>query len=168
MKLKIKELAVLSLLGALMCASDFLMDVLPNVHLIGVLIVATTVVYRKKAIWAIYTYVFTLGLISGFPMWWIPYLYIWAVLWGMALLIPKKLSEWLKPVIYAVVCSLHGFMFGLLYSPSQALMFGLDFKGTLAWIVAGLPFDMIHGVSNLCFGLLIYPIVKILIRTTKQ
>ena len=78
------------------------------------------------------------------------------------MLLPKNIPEKIKPIIYMSVCSLHGFLFGILYAPSQALMFGLDFKGTLAWIVSGLPFDIIHGVSNFLCGMLIYPTVKIL------
>ena len=46
------------MLGALMYASKVAMEVLPNVHLLGVFVVAMTVVYRKKALYPIYTYVF--------------------------------------------------------------------------------------------------------------
>ena len=42
-------------------------------------------------------------------------------------------------------------------------MFGLDFEGTVAWIMAGLPYDAIHGVSNFIAGLiLIIPLISIL------
>ena len=45
----------------------------------------------------------------------------------------------------------------------QAIAFGLDLKGTVAWIVAGLPWDAVHGVSNLIAGLiLIVPLKKVL------
>ena len=162
MKLKLKDIIILSLMGALMAASDFVFDFLPNVHLVGVFIVATTVVYRKWALLSVYVYVFIQGLIGGFALWWIPYLYIWDFLWGAVMLLPKNIPEKIKLIIYMSVCSLHGFLFGILYAPSQALMFGLDFKGTLAWIVSGLPFDIIHGVSNFLCGMLIYPTVKIL------
>lgn len=36
------------MLGALMYASKVAMEVLPNVHLLGVFVVAMTVVYRKR------------------------------------------------------------------------------------------------------------------------
>ena len=36
MKLKLKDIIILSLMGALMAASDFVFDFLPNVHLVGV------------------------------------------------------------------------------------------------------------------------------------
>ena len=74
MKLKLKDILILSLMGALMAASDFVFDFLPYVHLVGVFFVATTVVYRKWALLAVYVYVFIQGLIGGFAVWWIPYL----------------------------------------------------------------------------------------------
>ena len=51
---------------------------------------------------------------------------------------------------------------GVLYAPTQALLYGLNFKSTLAWIAAGLPFDAIHGVSNFFCGALILPLISIL------
>ena len=63
-----------------------------------------------------------------------------------------------------VVCALHGFLFGTLYAPAQALLFGLSFDGMIAWIMAGVPFDMIHGVSNFFCGILIMPMIGILLR----
>lgn len=164
MKISIKETAVFGILIALMYSSKVILDALPNIHLIGVLIVAATVVFRKKALFAIYGFVLLTGLLSGFATWWIPYLYIWTVLWGMVMLIPKKTPKKLLPIVYMAVCSLHGFLYGILYAPSQALIFGLDFNGMLAWILAGLPFDIIHGISNFICGLLIFPIIKILKR----
>ena len=163
MKLSIREIVVFSFLGALMYASKVIMEFAPNVHLIGVFIVAMTVVYRKKALYPIYVFVLITGLLNGFNLWWWPYLYIWTVLWGMAMLIPKHLNKYAAPFVYAGVCSLHGFMYGTLYSPYQALMFHLDLKGTIAWIVAGLPWDMVHGISNLICGLiLIVPLIRLL------
>ena len=163
MKLKLKEAVIFGMLGAVMYASKLIMEVLPNIHLIGVFIVAITVVYRKKALYPIYIFVFLTGLLNGFNMWWIPYLYIWTVLWGATMLLPKKLPPKVAPIIYAIVCSLHGFLYGTIYAPAQALMFGLDFKGMIAWIVAGLPYDAIHGASNFISGLiLIVPIISIL------
>ena len=132
MKLNIKETAVFALLGALMYATKIIMEILPNVHLLGVFIVAITAVYRKKALYPIYIYVFINGLFSGFAMWWIPYLYIWTVLWGAVMLLPKNIPERARPIVYMTVCALHGFLFGTLYAPAQALLFGLDFKGMIA------------------------------------
>ena len=167
MKLNIKEIAVFALLGALMYSTKIIMEVLPNVHLLGVFTVAITAVYRRKALYPIYIYVFINGLFSGFAMWWIPYLYIWAVLWGAVMLLPKNIPTKAKPIVYMTVCALHGFLFGTLYAPAQALLFGLDFKGMIAWIAAGLPWEFVHGVSNFICGTLICPIIAVLKQSEK-
>ena len=163
MKIKLKDIVILAMLAALMCVGDFAMEWLPNVHFVGVLIVVTTAIYRTYALFPIYTYVIIQGIMGGFSVWWVPYLYIWTVLWGAIMLIPKKLSEKVKHVLYILFCALHGFLFGVLYSPMQAIFFGLDLKGTLAWIAAGFYFDAIHGTGNLILGIVfIYPIIKVL------
>jgi len=167
LKLSIREITVFSMLGALMYVSKVVMEAFPNVHLLGVFTIAITLVYRKKALYPIYTYVFLNGLFGGFSVWWIPYLYIWTVLWGATMLLPKNIPSKIKPIVYMILCSLHGFLFGTLYAPAQALMFGLNFEQTVSWIIAGLPYDFIHGVSNFFCGLLIIPIVKALEKAEK-
>ena len=167
MKTNIKEIAVFGMLGALMCISKFIMEPLPNMHLLGVFTVAFTLVYRQKALYPIYIFVLLTGILWGFGLWWIPYLYIWTVLWGAVMLLPKNMPKRIAHIVYVAVCSLHGFLYGILYAPSQALLFGLDFKGMIAWIISGFPFDIIHGISNLCLGILIMPIITVLNKTNK-
>ena len=162
MKLSAREVAVFGMLGAAMYASKLLMEFLPNVHLLGVFVVAITVVYRKKALYPIYLYVLVNGLFAGFALWWAPYLYLWTVLWGAVMLLPRRMPPRVRPLVYMAVCAGHGFLFGTLYAPAQALLFGLDFKGMLAWIVAGLPWDFVHGVSNFFCGVLIVPLISVL------
>ena len=160
MKLTIKEIAVFGMLGALMYASKLALEFLPNVHLLGVFVIALTVVYRKKALYPIYIFVLLIGLFNGFNTWWIPYLYLWTILWGVTMLLPKEMPKKVAPIVYMVVCSAHGFLYGTLYAPFQAIAFGLDLNGMIAWIIAGLPFDMIHGISNFFCGALIVPLIK--------
>ena len=162
MKLTAREIAVFGMLGAVMYASKILMDVFPNIHLLGVFTMAFTLHYRKKALYPIYIYVLILGLFSGFAAWWVPHLYLWTILWGATMLLPRSMPEKVRPVVYMAVCAAHGFLYGVLYAPAQALLFGLSFEGMLAWIAAGLPFDLIHGVSNFIAGALIVPIVSAL------
>ena len=155
-------MAVFAMLGALMYASKMIMEVAPNVHLLGVFTIAFTVVYRKKALYPIYTYVLLNGIFCGFATWWIPYLYLWTVLWGATMLLPKRIPEKIRPLVYMLLCAAHGFLFGTLYAPAQALLYGLSFQKMVAWIISGLPWDFVHGVSNFFCGILIVPIIKIL------
>ncbi|MCI8314615.1 MAG: hypothetical protein HFH74_06180 [Lachnospiraceae bacterium] len=162
MKLSTREIVVFAMLGSVMYASKILMEFAPNIHLLGTFIVAFTVVYRKKALYPIYIYVLLTGMFYGFATWWIPYLYLWTVLWGVVMLLPAKISPKIQPLVYMIICAAHGFLYGTLYAPAQALLYGLSFKGMIAWIIAGFPFDCIHGVSNFFCGILIVPIIKTL------
>lgn len=168
MKLSAKEIAVFGMFGALMYASKLLVEAAPNIHLLGVLTVALTVVYRKKALYPIYTFVFLAGLFAGFATWWIPHLYLWTVLWGAVMLLPQNMPKKIRPIVYMSVCAAHGFLYGTLYAPAQALFFGLDFQGMIAWVLAGLPWDCVHGISNFVCGALIVPIVNIIQRVENQ
>ncbi|MDE7311192.1 MAG: hypothetical protein K2N87_06150 [Eubacterium sp.] len=162
MRLTTRELTVFAMLGAVMYASKIILEFAPNIHLLGVFTISYTVVYRKKALYPIYIYVFLNGLFSGFSAWWVPYLYIWTVLWGIVMLLPRRMPRLIQPAVYMAVCAVHGFLFGTLYAPVQAVMFGLSLKGMIAWIAAGLPWDFLHGVSNFFCGILIVPIITVL------
>ncbi len=161
-KLTVRETAVFAMLGAVMYVSKIIMEFAPNIHLLGVFTIAYTVVYRQKALYPIYIYVILNGLFSGFAAWWIPYLYLWTVLWGIVMLLPQKMPKKIRPLVYMSACAVHGFLFGTLYAPVQAILYGLSLQGTISWIIAGLPWDFLHGVSNFFCGILIVPIITVL------
>ena len=161
-------MVVFAMLGSLMFVSKIIMEALPNIHLLGMLTMTYTVVFRKKALFPIYVYVMLNGLFAGFNLWWVPYLYIWTLLWAATMLLPKKMPKKIKCIVYPLVCCLHGLLYGVLYAPAQALMFGLSFKATLAWIAAGFPFDLIHGVSNLFVGALIVPLSDLIAKLMRK
>ena len=163
-RLTIREMAVFAMFGALMFGSKIAMEALPNIHLLGMFIMTLTIVYRKKALIPLYLYVFLEGLFGGFSLWWVPYLYVWTILWGVTMLLPKKLPTQAACIVYPLVCGLHGLAFGALYAPAQALMFGLSFKAMISWIIAGLPFDALHAAGNLVSGLLILPLSRLLMK----
>lgn len=121
MKLTIQEIAIFGMLGAVMYVSKMIMELIPNVHLLATFIVAFTIVYRQKALYPIYVYVFLNGLFSGFAAWWIPYLYVWTVLWAFVMVLPKKMPRKAEPFVYMAVCAAHGFLFGTLYARRRQL-----------------------------------------------
>lgn len=170
MKTSVKKLAILLMMpmfGAIMFVSKLLMEGLPNIHLLALFIVVLTVVFRAKALIAIYIFVLLTGLIGGFGSWWIPYLYIWALLWLAVMLLPQSMSNKKATIVYATLAALHGILFGVLYAPVNSLVFGMDFKATIAWVIAGLPFDAIHMVGNFLTTLLAVPLINVLIKAVK-
>ncbi len=158
----LRHLVLFALFGTLMFLSDLLLEALPNIHLVGVLIVVFTRVYRTKALIPLYVYVFLTGLFYGFGLWWIPYLYVWVPLWGATMLVPKNLSDKKAYFVFPLVAAAYGLSFGVLYAPAQAILFGLSFERMLFWIGAGLYFDLIHAAGNLVLGTLIVPLSRLL------
>ena len=162
------ELTLFPMLGVIMFCSKLLMEALPNIHLVGMLTVLYTVVFRSRALIPVYIYVFLTGLYMGFDVWWIPNLYIWTVLWAITMILPKNMPRAAAIVVYSIICGLHGFLYGTLYAPAQALFFGLNFEQTVAWIIAGIPFDILHGVGNTIFGCFVYPLAEIIKKIMKK
>lgn len=166
--LSTREMAIFAMLGAIMYLSKLFLEWAPNLHLLGMMIMSFTLVYREKALIPLYVYVLLEGIFAGFAMWWVPYLYVWTVLWGVTMLLPRDLPKKAAFPVYMLVCGLHGLCFGVLYAPVQALFFGLNFRATLAWIAAGLPFDALHALGNLAAGVLILPLSQLLRRMEAQ
>lgn len=155
-------MVVFSMFGAMMFSSKIIMEALPNIHLIGMFIMVLTLVYRRRALIPIYIFVILTGLIFGFSPWWIPYIYVWTVLWGATMLLPKKMPDIIAGFVYPIVCSLHGLAFGILYAPSQALIYGYTYQQMIAWIAAGFYFDLLQSAGNLAAGILVLPLTKLL------
>ena len=159
------RLVLYAMLGALMFVSKEAVEFLPNIHPAGLFILAFTAVYGWGALVPIYIFVILCGIFDGFGTWWVMYLYVWAVLWGVGMLIPKKLylSKW-GYFVFPVVNGLYGLSFGVLCAPWEALVRGFDFKQTMVWISAGMPFDLYHLLGNFAAGFLVVPLVLLLTK----
>ena len=162
------ELALFGMLGALMFVLKVVMAPLPNIHPVGVLLMTYTVVFRRKALVPLYVYVFLELFESGLSPYWVPNLYVWAVLWAATMLLPKRMPPAVAAPVYMVVCGLHGLCYGTLWAPAHALLFHLDVRGMLAWIAAGFPFDVTHAIGNFLLGSLILPLSLALKKAVKQ
>lgn len=162
MKFRLRDLAVLALLtlfGVIMFISKMLMEFLPNIHLIAMFITLFTVLFRAKALIPIYIFVFLTGFYGGFALWWVPYLYVWTVLWAVVMILPKNMKRTTATIVYIIVTGLHGMFYGILYAPFQAFAFGLDFRGMVAWVISGLPFDLVQCIGNTISATLVMPLV---------
>ncbi|MBQ0010029.1 MAG: hypothetical protein KBS76_02865 [Ruminococcus sp.] len=165
---RLREMAVFAMLGTLMFLSKQLLEFLPNIHMLALFTCVYTLVYRIKALIPLYIFVFLEGVIAGFNLWWIPYLYIWTVLWGAFMLFPKTLPARRAAILCPIVCALHGMLYGTLYAPMQAVMFGYSFHTTLVWIATGLPWDAVQAAGNLVMGTLAVPLILVLERLEKK
>ena len=159
-----RDLTVFALLGALLFAGDIAFEGLPNLHPVATLTIAYTIVYRWRALIPLYIYVFLTGLSWGFQVAWVPYLIVWLPLVLLTLAVPRRAPVFLSATLYTVIAALHGFAFGLLWAPFQMALYGMPLSSLPAWIVSGLPYDLIHGLGNAAMSLAILPLSRLLAR----
>ncbi len=159
MKRKLAELIMLSLFGGVMFLSKLIMEFLPNIHLLAMFITLFTVIFRSKALISIYTYVFLLGVYGGFSLWWLPNLYTWTVLWAIVMCLPTNMPKGVAVVVYAIVCGIHGLLYGTLGAPIDVLATGIGLHRIWEYIAFGIPFDIMHCVGNVFASFLVVPLM---------
>ena len=154
-KLSAREICVLSLLAALMFASKVALSGLPNIHLNAVFLILITVFFGWKALYTVSVNVLLEGLIYGFTVWWIGYLYAWPALVVVAMLFRQNRSI----LIWAVI---HGLLFG----PMMYLVYFLINRGWQMFFtmwVSGIPYDLAHCTGNFVLVLVLYrPLYKVM------
>ena len=150
-KISALEICTLSLMGALIFAAKFALASLPNININAVLIILTTVFFGWKALYSVGIYVMLEGLVFGFQIWWISYVFVWPLLVVAAMMLRKNDSA----LIWAVVAAFWGLCFGpLMYIPYFCIMGG--WKGYFAMWIAGIPYDLAHAAGNFVFTLVLY------------
>ena len=153
-----------ALLAAILIVSKEMLAFLPNVELVTTLLMAYTVVYRFRALVPLYVFVAVEAVL--YPgVYAVMYLYVWLVLWAIIMQLPRKP---LPELVYMLIGALFGLVFGTLCAPVQAAYFGLSFKGMLAWIVSGFPYDLIHASGNFAIGILTPVLIRLLMKLEKQ
>ena len=78
------------------------------------------------------------------------------------MLVPAKWNPKIRMVLYSAIGLFHGLLFGILYAPAQALLFGFSFRQTLLWIASGFLWDVVHGLGNAVVCSLILPLERVL------
>lgn len=153
-----RETAILAFSAALLFALQVLLAPLPNIELVSLLVVLYTITFRKKALFPIYTFVVLEGLLYGFQLWWGMYLYVWLILWAIALRFSHRQRTSFQ---WALLTGVFGLLFGFLCAFAYIPVSGL--KAAFAWWVAGIPWDVVHGASNFALTLaLFHPLQTVL------
>jgi len=154
-RISIKELVFLALLGALMLATQVAMSALPNIHIVGVLIILTSLFFGWKALYSVIIFIILEGFIYGFGIWWFSYLYIWPLLVLICVVFKKNQSV----LFWAVIAGIFGLFFGAMCAIPYFFIGGWTMA--FSYWVSGIPFDLIHCGGNFVLTLvLLKPLLK--------
>lgn len=145
-----RRIAEDGLFAAILFALQVALAFLPNVELVSLLVMLYARHLGRRVFPILFAFAVLEGLLYGFGIWWISYLYVWPILAWLSILLKKTQA----PVFsYGILSCFFGFGFGLLCSiPYMAGGLGAAF----AWWIAGIPFDLIHGISNLILALALF------------
>ena len=149
MKLTLRQIALFGVLGALTFGAKVAMSALPNIEPVSLMVMLFAVVFGWKGLYPVYLYVIMEILLYGINLWNINYLYIWAVLFVIAIL-ARQLKN---PLWWALIAGIFGMAFGLLCSPVYVAIGGFDYA--IRWWLSGIAFDIPHAIGNFAAALLL-------------
>lgn len=133
-----------------MFVTKAVMAALPNIHLNALLIILTVCAFGLKALYSIVVYIMLEGLVFGFGLWWLSYLYIWPIFAFAALAFRKNDSA----LVWAVIAAVFGLCFGALCSIPYFFMGGPEMA--FSYWISGIPFDLSHCAGNFLITLVLY------------
>ena len=149
---------MLAFFAALIFSVKTALASIPNVNLNALLIILATVYFGWRALYTVGVYILLEGLFFGFNLWWFSYLYIWPLLVILVMIFRRNRS----PLLWAVLAGVYGLLFGpLMYIGYFAIVGG--WRGYIAMWIAGIPYDLIHAVSNFLTVLVLFkPLSRIM------
>lgn len=165
----LKELVFFGVYAAIMIAFKELMGALPNIEPVTVMLIALTCVYGIKALLPAYVFSIIQIVLHGFYVWNLMYLYVWAILVFLVLLLLPvhrmlgKLNGSKSAVFQTAMWTFIAALFGIAFGTLCAIpyFFVLGTAGAMSWIISGLSFDITHCISNgIITAIAFYPLYK--------
>lgn len=162
------DVALVGLMVAVIEVFKFIMMGLPNIELTSFWLVLFSKNFGKKVYWVVPVFTMIEGIVFGFNLWWISYLYVWPLL----VLVTRILHKNDSAIIWASISGAFGLCFGALcalpyFFTGTNLQSGLTIVFS-QW-VAGIPWDITHCIGNFVLMLLLYkPLSSVMINLQKK
>lgn len=162
--MKAKDITLIAILSASLTAGKFVLSAVPNVEIITFLFIIYTVIFGlKRSILTSVVFTTTEILIYGFGTWLLGYYILWPIL----ILITHVLKRTINSEYgFAIVAAIFGFLFGLFFALFESLFYGIGYA--IPYWIRGIPFDIIHGVSNFIIVLVLFKPLTQTIQLAKK
>ena len=154
----IRRIVRMAFLSAILTVVMLAIKPLPNIELISLLVILYTLLFGKETFIIVTVFSLVEGLMWGFGLWWVSYLYVWPLLCLTVLLLKRIIKE--EFIIWAVVSGVFGLIFGSLFAIAYI---PVDPAYAFSYWIAGLPWDIWHGMWNfILMAVLGKPIYRVL------
>jgi len=160
---KTKDIVIVGIMSALLITVQVSLSFLPNIELVSLLVILSTIIFGWKTLYIIYVFVLAEGFLYGFGIWWICYLYVWTILMLISMIFRKNRS----PFFWAVIAGAFGLAFGALCLLPYFFIGGVAMA--ISDYINGIPFDVIHCISNYVSTLVLFkPLYNLFVRISKK
>lgn len=154
----IRRLVTIAVLTAILETAKFALNAIANVELITLLIILFTRKFGGRITMAS-VFLFTLleTMWWGLSIWTITYFYVWPLLVFLTILFRNRESL----LFWSIFSAFYGLFFGALCALTTLITAGAN--AALAWWIAGIPYDIVHCVSNFIICMILFlPLSKAL------
>jgi len=160
-KVNAKDITLIGMMIAIIEVCKVVFAGIPNVELTSFWIIIFSVCFGKKMFYTIPAFILIEGMMYGFGLWWVQYLIAWPVL-GIVAGIFRKMDSALS---WAILSGFFGVFFGMLCAIPYLFMGGI---GTaVGWWIAGIPWDLVHGVANFVIMMVLYKPISSVMKKIK-
>ncbi len=162
------DVALVALMVAVIEVCKFAMIGLSNISLTAFWLVLFSKHFGGKVYYVVPVFTLIEGVVFGFNLWWISYLYAWPLL----VLITRIFRQNDSALIWAVISGIFGLCFGALCAIPY-IFTAVDLKSGLtyavSWWISGIPWDITHCVGNFALMLLLYkPLGRVMQNLQKR
>lgn len=163
-RLNARRLALLGILTAVLLGGQVALAALPNVEIVSLLVILYSILLGRQVFLIIYAFVLLEGCLYGFGLWWVSYLYVWALLAIIALALRRTEAS---ALFWAILSGFFGLAFGALCALPYLVTGGI--AAVISYWLAGLGFDLIHCAGNFLVCLLLFrPLYRLLSRLLRR
>ncbi len=160
-RLTIQDIALMGMMVAVIEACKVAMAFLPNIELTSFWIILFTLLFQWRILFVIPVFILVEGAMYGFGLWWVMYLYAWPLLALVVYICREQESLW----FWSFLSAMFGFSFGFLCAFPYVVIGMADsirsgLHAGFVWWVAGIPFDIAHGVGNFVLMAVLYKPVR--------
>lgn len=169
-KLTAKDVALVGMMVAVIEVCKVVLMGIPNIELTTFWIIMFALYFGNKVYFAVPVFIMLEGTLFGFGLWWVMYLYVWPLL----ALITRIMHKMDSAVGWSILAGVYGLLYGLCCSLPYVVIGAADggllagLQAGFAWFVSGIPFDIIHGISNFLIMLILYRPVRAIMEKTKH
>lgn len=168
--LTVRDIALMGMMVAVIEVCKVALAGIPNVELTTFWVILFSLYFGNRIFLVIPVFILIEGAMYGFGLWWIMYLYTWPSLAIFCRLFRKSNSA----LTWSTLSSSYGFLYGFLCSIPYFFIgassggIGAGLQMAFAWWVAGIPFDLIHGIANFILMLVLYYPMRRVMQSTRN